>query len=84
MAKEGKLTLVSADGFRLAKVSLDYDNGEGQAPITRDTVHPRAEGRQGRVSKDEASILLKLVKLIHNELATRFSEGGKEWLAKTS
>jgi len=30
-AKDGKLTLVSADGFRLAIVTLDYDDGEGQA-----------------------------------------------------
>jgi DNA polymerase III sliding clamp (beta) subunit (PCNA family) len=36
VAKEGKLTLVSADGFRLAVVSLDYDDGEGQALIDRD------------------------------------------------
>ena len=35
-AKEGKLTLVSADGFRLAVVSLNYDDGEGQALINRD------------------------------------------------
>ena len=34
-AKEGKLTLVSADGFRLAVVRLDYD-GEGEALILRD------------------------------------------------
>jgi DNA polymerase-3 subunit beta len=34
-AKEGKLTMVSADGFRLAVVSLDYD-GEGEALINRD------------------------------------------------
>jgi len=34
-AKEGKLTLVSADGFRLSVVSLDYDDGEGQALINR-------------------------------------------------
>jgi len=33
-AKEGKLTLVSADGFRLAQVTLDYDDGEGQALIS--------------------------------------------------
>lgn len=33
-AKEGKLTLVSADGFRLAAVSLDYD-GEGEVLINR-------------------------------------------------
>jgi DNA polymerase-3 subunit beta len=36
VAKEGKLTLVSADGFRLAVVSLDYDDGEGQALINND------------------------------------------------
>ena len=36
VAKEGKLTLVSADGFRLAMISLDYDDGEGQALISRD------------------------------------------------
>jgi DNA polymerase-3 subunit beta len=35
-AKDGKLTLVSADGFRLAVVSLDYDDGEGQALVNRD------------------------------------------------
>jgi hypothetical protein len=34
-AKEGKLTMVSADGFRLAVVALDCD-GEGQALINRD------------------------------------------------
>ena len=36
VAKDGKLTLVSADGFRLAVVSLDYADGEGQALINRD------------------------------------------------
>jgi hypothetical protein len=35
-AKDGKLTLVSADGFRLAVISLDYADGEGQALINRD------------------------------------------------
>ena len=34
-AKEGKLTLASADGYRLAVVKLDYD-GEGEALISRD------------------------------------------------
>ena len=36
VAKDGKLTLVGADGFRLATISLDYDDGEGQALINRD------------------------------------------------
>ncbi len=35
VAKDGKLTLVSADGFRLAIISLDYDDGEGHALINR-------------------------------------------------
>jgi DNA polymerase-3 subunit beta len=35
-AGEGKLQLISADGFRLAVVSLDYDDGEGQVLINRD------------------------------------------------
>jgi len=34
-AKDGMLALVSADGFRLAVVSLDYADGEGQALINR-------------------------------------------------
>ena len=34
-AKEGKLTLASADGYRLAVVKLNYD-GEGEALISRD------------------------------------------------
>jgi len=34
-AKDGKLTLVSADGFRLAVVTLDCD-GEGQALVNRE------------------------------------------------
>jgi DNA polymerase-3 subunit beta len=36
VAKEGKLTLVSADGYRLAVTHLDYDDGEGQALVNRD------------------------------------------------
>ena len=38
VAKDGKLTIVSADGFRLAVISLDYDDGEGQALINRDNL----------------------------------------------
>jgi DNA polymerase III sliding clamp (beta) subunit (PCNA family) len=35
-AKDGKLTLISADGFRLAVVTLDYADGEGQTLVNRD------------------------------------------------
>jgi DNA polymerase-3 subunit beta len=34
--KDGKLTLVSADGFRLAMVKLDCDGDEGEVLINRD------------------------------------------------
>jgi len=36
VAKEGKLYLVSADGFRLSVVTLDYDDGEGKALVNRE------------------------------------------------
>ena len=35
-AKEGKLSLVASDGFRLATVTLDYDEGEGDVLIPKD------------------------------------------------
>lgn len=63
-----ELDLVSSTALRFTEGARDV----------RDTVHPRAEVRQGRVSKDEASILLELVRLIYNELVTRFGEGEKE------
>src|SRR3990172_3276453 len=34
--KDGKLTMVSADGYRLAVVKLDFDGDEGQVLINRD------------------------------------------------
>jgi DNA polymerase-3 subunit beta len=43
VAKDGKLTLVSADGFRLAVISLDYDDGEGQALVNRDELRGIAQ-----------------------------------------
>jgi len=54
MAKDGKLTLVSADGFRLAIISLDYDDGEGQALVNRDELRGIAQAlkraKRARVS----------------------------------
>jgi len=54
VAKDGKLTLVSADGFRLAVVTLDYDDGEGQALISRDdlagVVNALRKAKRARVS----------------------------------
>jgi DNA polymerase-3 subunit beta len=54
VAKDGKLTLVSADGFRLAVISLDYDDGEGQALVNRDELRGIAQAlkraKRARVS----------------------------------
>jgi DNA polymerase-3 subunit beta len=54
VAKDGKLTLVSADGFRLAIISLDYDDGEGQALINHDdlkgTTNALRRAKRTRVS----------------------------------
>jgi DNA polymerase-3 subunit beta len=56
IAKDGKLTLVSADGFRLAVTSLDYEDGEGQALINRDELQGIANAlrraKRARVSFD--------------------------------
>jgi DNA polymerase-3 subunit beta len=53
VAKDGKLTVVSADGFRLAVVTLDCD-GEGQALVNRDELRGIANAlrraRRARVS----------------------------------
>ena len=54
VAKDGKLRLVSADGFRLAITSLDYDDGEGEALINRDELKGVANAlkraRRARIS----------------------------------
>ncbi len=54
VAKDGKLSLISADGFRLAVARLDYDDGEGQALINRDdlkgVVNALRKARRARVS----------------------------------
>jgi len=63
-----ELKLVGGTALKFAEGARDV----------RDTVHPRAEVRQGSVSRDEASILLDLVRLIYNDLTARFSEGRKE------
>jgi DNA polymerase-3 subunit beta len=53
VAKDGKLTLVSADGFRLAVISLDCD-GEGQVLVNRDElkgmVNALKRAKRARVS----------------------------------
>jgi len=54
VAKDSKLTLVSADGFRLAIIALDYDDGEGEALINRNDlkgmVNALKRAKRARVS----------------------------------
>jgi DNA polymerase-3 subunit beta len=58
-AKEGKLTLVSADSFRLAVVSIDYDDGDGQALVNRRDLAGIAnalrKARRARISFDTST-----------------------------
>jgi len=68
VAKEGKLTLVSADGFRLAVISLDYDDGEGQALINRDDlkgiINALKRAKRARVSFEPSGESLDGMSLI--------------------
>jgi len=68
IAREGKLTLVSADGFRLATISLDYDDGEGQALINRDElggiVNALKRAKRARVSFEPSGESLDGMSLI--------------------
>ncbi len=85
VAKEGKLTLVSADGFRLAVVSLDYDDGEGQALIIRDDlkgiINALKRAKRARVSfEPSGESLTPLVRQgdIHESLVTAVALGCDE------
>jgi len=68
IAKEGKLTLVSADGFRLAVTSLDYDDGEGQALVNGDdlkgVVNALKRAKRARVSFEPSGKSLDGMSLI--------------------
>jgi len=72
IAKEGKLTLVSADGLRLAVISLDYDDGEGQALINRDDLKGIANAlrraKRARVSFEGEDVTKPSSLIIDTEL----------------
>jgi hypothetical protein len=67
VAKDGKLTLVSADGFRLAVVTLDCD-GEGQVLVNRDELRGIANAlrraKRARVSFEPSGESLDGMSLI--------------------
>jgi len=72
VAKEGKLTLVSADGFRLAIINLDYDDGEGEALINRDDLKGVANAlkraKRARISFGDEDVTIPSSLIIDTEL----------------
>jgi len=72
VAKEGKLKLVSADGFRLAVASFDYDDGEGQALINRDELRGIANAlrraKRARVSFEGEDVTKPSILILDTEL----------------
>jgi len=76
VAKDGKLILVSADGFRLAIVPLDYDDGEGHALINRDDlkgmVNALKRAKRARISFEPSGESLDGMSLIIDTELVRY------------
>jgi DNA polymerase-3 subunit beta len=88
VAKEGKLTLVSADGFRLAVIALPFEGeGEGQALISRDDLKGIANAlkraKRARVSFEGEDVTKPSSLILDTELIRYkwVSSGGQypEW-----
>jgi DNA polymerase III sliding clamp (beta) subunit (PCNA family) len=81
-AGEGKLTLVSADGFRLAVVTLDYVEGEGQALVSRDDLRGIAnalrKAKRARISFEKSGESLDGMSLIIDTEAIRYKWRGAD------
>jgi DNA polymerase-3 subunit beta len=81
-AGEGKLQLTSADGFRLAVVSLDYDDGEGQILINRDELRGIAsalrKAKRVRVGFEAVGDTLDGMSLVIDTEAIRYKWRGAE------
>jgi len=81
VAKEGKLKLVSADGFRLAVVTLDYD-GEGQALISREDlrgiVNALRKAKRVRLDFEKSGDTLDGMSLIIDTEAIRYKWRGAD------
>ena len=81
VAKEGKLKLVSADGFRLAVVTLDYE-GEGQALINREDLRGIAnalrKAKRVRLDFEKSGDSLDGMSLIIDTEAIRYKWRGAD------
>ena len=82
VAKEGKLKLVSADGFRLAVVTLDYDEGEGQALVSREDLRGIAnalrKAKRVRLGFEKSGDSLDGMSLIIDTEAIRYKWRGAD------
>lgn len=80
--KDGKLTLISADGFRLAVVKLDYDGDEGQVLISRDELSGVASAlrraRRVRVSLEKSGESLDGLSLVLDTELIRYKWRGMD------
>ena len=80
--KDGKLTLVSADGFRLAVESLDVDGDEGEVLIHRDelrgVINALKRARRVRVAFEQSGDSLDGMSLIVDTELIRYKWRGSE------
>ncbi len=80
--KDGKLTLVSADGFRLAVESLDVDGDEGEVLIHRDelrgVINALKRARRVRVGFEQSGDSLDGMSLILDTELIRYKWRGSE------
>ena len=76
VAKDGKLTMISADGFRLAVISLDYDGEEAQAQVSSDELRGIANAlrhaKRARVSFEKSGKTLDGMSLVIDTELVRY------------
>jgi len=81
-AKEGKLSLVASDGFRLATVTLDYDDGEGEVLVHKDELRGIAnalrKAKRVRLGFEARGDTLDGMSLIIDTEAIRYQWRGAE------
>ncbi len=81
-AKDGKLTLVSADGFRLAVESLDLAGEEGEALVNRDelrgVINALKRARRARVSFEKSGDSLDGTSLVIDTELIRYKWRGND------
>jgi DNA polymerase-3 subunit beta len=81
-AKEGKLSLVASDGYRLATVTLDYDDGEGDVLVHKDELRGIAnalrKAKRVRLGFEASGDTLDGMSLVIDTEAIRYQWRGAE------